>query len=272
MLAIGIWMRRAETVPWSATTRLERLQLLAMGVFVTGTTLSLFSAFERSTIALSLIVFYTYPTMVAVAAVRLYGESLGLLRSAAILIASSGMVLVVMAPTLDGDALQLDSLAILFALMAAVFQTGYALTASRGFASVPAIQAATIVRGFAMVFCGVIVIPLVVLVGDGASLVEPLFSVEAWVLIIIAGTLGAALPTAGLLAGYRRVGPTRGAVLMLFEPVVGVFLAALWLAERPGPLQLVGGFLVLTGAALVQLEPSARSNAAKTSPTGDTRA
>ena len=73
------------------------------------------------------------------------------------------------------------------------------------------------------------------------------------VVIIVAGVFSAALPTAALVAGYRRVGPTRGAVLMLFEPVVGVLLAALWLAERPAPLQLVGGLLVLAGAALVQV-------------------
>jgi len=40
-----------------------------------------------------------------------------------------------------------------------------------------------------------------------------------------------------------------------------VLLAALWFAERPAPIQLVGGLLVLAGAALVQLAPSTHANA-----------
>ena len=45
---------------------------------------------------------------------------------------------------------------------------------------------------------------------------------------------------------------------MLLEPVVGVALAAFLLGELPAPPQLVGGLLVLVGAALVQTEPRGR--------------
>jgi drug/metabolite transporter (DMT)-like permease len=41
---------------------------------------------------------------------------------------------------------------------------------------------------------------------------------------------------------------------MLVEPIVSILLAALLLVERPGPLQLVGGFLVLAGSFLAQLD------------------
>lgn len=253
MLLIGLRMRRVATVAWASTTRLERIQLAAMGVFVTGTTLGLFSAFERTTIALALIVFYAYPTFVALVAVRLYGEPLGAARLGAILLATFGMALVVVSPLLGGGEVGIDLVGVAFALVAAACQAGYALTASRGFASVPALQASTLVRGFAMLLYLVFVVPGILLVGDGGGLLEPLGRADAWVLIVVAGAIGAALPTAALLAGYRRVGPTRGAVLMLFEPVVGVLLAALLLAERPAGLQLVGGLLVLVGAGLVQV-------------------
>jgi drug/metabolite transporter (DMT)-like permease len=42
------------------------------------------------------------------------------------------------------------------------------------------------------------------------------------------------------------------------EPVTGVLLAAFLLAERPTLQQLIGGLLVLVGAALVQLAPVSR--------------
>jgi drug/metabolite transporter (DMT)-like permease len=98
--------------------------------------------------------------------------------------------------------------------------------------------------------------------GDGDRLVGPLDGLDAWLLILMAGLFSAALPTAGLLAGYRRIGPTRGAVLMLFEPLTGALLAALLLAEQPAPIQLAGGLAVLVGAMLVQLTPARRASPA----------
>jgi drug/metabolite transporter (DMT)-like permease len=256
MLGVGVAIGRLPTIPLRSIGRLEWLQLVAMGLFVAGTTLGLFLSFERSTIALTLILFYTYPIIVAVAAVRVYGEPIGARRLAAILLASLGMVLVVLG-TGHGEGGGAELLGVLFALGAAACQTGYALTASRGFASVPTFQAATLLRGFSLLAYLVLLLPLILLIGDADRLVGPLGGVEAWVLILIAGVFSAALPTAGLVAGYRRVGPTRGAVVMLLEPVTGVVLAALLLAERPAPVQMVGGVLVLIGAALVQLVPTA---------------
>jgi drug/metabolite transporter (DMT)-like permease len=267
MLAVGIAIQRAPTVPLRSIGRLDWLQLVAMGLFVAGTTLGLFLSFERTTIALTLIVFYTYPIIVAVAAVRIYAEPLGLRRLAAILLASVGMVLVVIGPE-DGAGAAASVLGIVFALVAAACQTGYALTASRGFASVPTFQAATLLRGFSLVAYLLLLLPLIYLIGDGDRLVGPLDGADAWILIIVAGVFSAALPTAGLVAGYRRVGPTRGAVLMLLEPVTGVLLAALWLAERPAPIQMLGGLLVLVGAALVQLAPTSHRGA-ETEPSGE---
>jgi len=255
LLAIGVALGRLPRVPLRALRPMEWLQLLAMGLFVAGTTLGLFLGFERTTIALTLIVFYTYPIIVAIAAVRIYGEPLGLRRSGAILLASAGMVLVVLGPAAS-DSNGADLLGVLFALAAAACQTGYALVASRGFSSVPSFQAATLLRGFSLLAYVVLLVPLVLLIGDGDRLLDPLTGIDAWVLIVLAGVFSAALPTAGLVAGYRRVGPTRGAVLMLLEPVTGALLAALLLAEQPAPVQLAGGLLVLTGAALVQLAPS----------------
>ncbi len=144
-----------------------------MGLFVAGTTLGLFLGFERTTIALTLIVFYTYPIIVAVAAVRIYGEPLGLRRSGAILLASLGMVLVVLGPA-AADSNAVDLLGVLFALAAAACQTGYALVASRGFASVPSFQAATLLRGFSLLAYVVLLVPLVLLIGDGDRLLDPL--------------------------------------------------------------------------------------------------
>jgi len=258
LLVLGVAAGRLGTTPWAAIPRLERVQLAAMGLFVAGTTLALFSAFERTTIALALIAFYTFPVMVALAAVPLYGESLGGRRLAALALACLGLLLL-LAPGGQAGEPGLDMAGFLFALLAAACQVGYALVAGRGFRSVPAMQSATILRTFSLLVYALVVAPLVAIAGQAGSLVEPVGSADAWLLILLAGVLGAALPTALLVAGYRRVGPTRGAVLMLVEPVTGVLLAALLLAEHPLPLQLLGGLLVLVGAALVQVVPVRRA-------------
>ena len=257
LLALLLRAGWAPAIAWSAVPRRDRLQLAAMGLFVAGTTISLFYAFERMSIALALTFFYVYPTAVAVIAVRSHAESLGPRRLAAIALASVGMVLVVLAPELEEGGLRIDPLGVAFALAGGACQAAYALTAARGYASVPAFQAATLIRVFAVGVYALILMPLLVALGSGGELLEPLLSGDAWPVIIVAGTLGAALPTTALVAGYRVVGPTRGAILMLFEPVVGVLLAVLLLAERPTPLQLLGGTLVLVGAALAQLRAPA---------------
>ena len=235
-LVVGVALRRAPTTRLSDISRVEWLQLLAMGAFVAGTTVSLFFAFERTTIATALIVVYTFPVWVALGAAPLFGEHRSSRKLAALALSGVGLVL----------------------LLASLSQTGFALVGAGGFRSVPPLQSAALLRLFSLSIYGVVLVPLLVVLGQGATITDPLGSTEAWLLILTAGVLGAAIPAVLIISGYRRVGPTRGAVLMLVEPVTGALLAALLLAERPTLLQLGGGLLVLIGAALVQLAPVSR--------------
>jgi drug/metabolite transporter (DMT)-like permease len=135
--------------------------------------------------------------------------------------------------------------------VAALAQAGYALIAGRGYASLPAAQAAVTVTSLTAVgFVG-----LAILGGVAGALAEPFESSGTWSWLVMAGTLGLAIPTAAILAGFRRLGPTRASILMLLEPVVAVVLAAAVLAERPTPLQLLGGLLVLAGSLIAQAGP-----------------
>jgi drug/metabolite transporter (DMT)-like permease len=60
------------------------------------------------------------------------------------------------------------------------------------------------------------------------------------------------MPSVLFLAGLRAIGGTRAGILMLFEPLVGVTLAAILLGEALAPLQAVGGAAILVAALLVQ--------------------
>ena len=256
-LFVGVALRRAPTTRLSDISRVEWLQLLAMGAFVAGTTVSLFFAFERTTIATALIVFYTFPVWVALGAAPLFGEHLSSRKLAALALSGVGLVLLLASPA-DTEGGGIDLLGVVLALLASLCQTGFALVGAGGFRSVPPLQSAALLRLFSLSIYGVVLVPLLVVLGQGATITDPLGSTEAWLLILTAGVLGAAIPAVLIISGYRRLGPTRGAVLMLVEPVTGALLAALLLSERPTLLQLGGGLLVLIGAALVQLAPVSR--------------
>ena len=257
VLAVGVAIGRVPSTRLRSISRVEWLQLAAMGGFVAGTTVSLFFAFERTTIATALIVFYTFPVWVAIGAVPLFGEHLGLRKLLAIALAGVGLVLLLASP---GGNEGIDPVGVGLALVASLCQTGFALVGAGGFRSVPPLQSAALLRSFSLGIYVVLLLPLLVVLDGAQTITDPVGSREALILVLTAGIVGAAIPAVLIIAGYRRVGPTRGAVLMLVEPVTGVFLAMLLLAEQPTPLQLVGGLLVLVGAALVQLAPVSRGS------------
>jgi drug/metabolite transporter (DMT)-like permease len=74
----------------------------------------------------------------------------------------------------------------------------------------------------------------------------------------LAGTLAAGIPSILFLRGIRTIGGTRTGILMLFEPVVGVVLAAVLLREGLTPIQLAGGACILAAAVLVQRSADGR--------------
>ncbi len=225
------------------------LQISTLAILNVVINLAVFTGFEYASIALVLICFYSYPVIVALAATRIYHEPLTSLRIAALGLATVGLVLVVLAPMLGESQADVDALGLLLGLGAAVAQAIHALIAGRGYSSLPAPQAAVALSVIQAVgFLGI-----AVLGGAATLLVEPFELEGAWTWIVLGATIGLAIPTAAVLAGYRRLGPTRASIMMLLEPVVAVLLAAILLAERPAFVQLVGGALVLAGSLLAQV-------------------
>jgi drug/metabolite transporter (DMT)-like permease len=88
--------------------------------------------------------------------------------------------------------------------------------------------------------------------GAAAQLVLPLTSGQALAIAAVAGLFGAGIPSLFFLTGIRTIGGTRTGILMLFEPLGGVLLAALLLDERLQPIQAVGGAAILGAALLLQ--------------------
>jgi drug/metabolite transporter (DMT)-like permease len=219
--------------------------IVAIGTGV-GLNLAIFAAFQRIDVGLALLCFYFYPAMTAAVEIALGRERLDRFRAIALVMASAGMV-ALLAGAFGGGVL-IDPLGIALALTAAVCQTIFIVVSRDSYSSIPTDQAMTgLLVGSALA-----AVPIALVVEGAASLALPLSTPELLAVVLVAGTVGAALPSLLFLAGIRLVGGTTAGILMLVEPLVGVTLAAMLLGERLQPIQILGGLGILGAAVLVQ--------------------
>lgn len=252
-MVIFIAARRAagvRTVPLGAIPVGDRWFMAAAAVANTILNLAVFVAFLRIGITLSLLVFYLYPAFVALVSVVWFGERLDRVRWLALALSLVGMVLVVAGAGSFGE---LDLLGIGLAFVAGLGQTFYVMAARHGFAHVPGAQAAALTMGGA----AVLYLAISLAIGAVGDLAAPLRGVGALWPVLLAGVVGAGVPTVAYITGIRRLGAPRAAILANFEPVVGVLLAALLLGERTTVVQLLGGALIIAAGVILQLRPRA---------------
>jgi drug/metabolite transporter (DMT)-like permease len=232
-------------------SRDRRLALVVAGLCGAVLNVALFAAILRTEIAVALICFYTYPALVTLAAVPLYGERLDRVRGMALLVACVGLFLVVLAPVLGANNVVVDPVGVALALVAAVCQAAFILISGRGWRPMPNLHVST----FVVAMVAVVSIPLALLAGEANGLLDPFRNANVWVWILAGGITGAAIPTTAFITGIGLIGPSRAAILMTIEPLVGVTLAAVFLGEQPSAVQLIGGAAVLVAAAVLQIAP-----------------
>jgi drug/metabolite transporter (DMT)-like permease len=247
-LAIGLARSRGRgIVRWRSITPAARRSLGFAILVGTGLNLAIFTAFDHTSIALALLGFYTYPAIVAGASVLLGREQLDRARVVALGLALAGMVAVVLGGSDPAATLRLDALGIGAALLAAFCQAAFVLL-SRGYAALPTEQA----MGGILVGTAVLAAAVTVITGGPGALTLPFGQPSLLGLLLIVGIFAAAVPSSLFLAGIRQLGAVRTGILMLAEPVVGVVLAAIFLAEAVAPLQVAGGLTILVAAVVVQ--------------------
>jgi drug/metabolite transporter (DMT)-like permease len=253
-LALGAFVawrvRRGATrlISFRALSVRARAALLAAAASGTILNLCMFIAFDRITIALALLGFYTYPAMVAVANVLLGRDRMDRTRASALVLALAGMIAVVASQLDPAGGIRLDVIGVGLALGAAVCNTVFVVLARDGYREVPTEQATTTV----LLASGIGAL-LVAMVASGVdALTFPINTPAVLPLLAFTGVVAAAIPSFGFLTGIRLIGGTRAGILMLFEPVVGVALAAWLLAEPLVPVQAVGAAAILGAAVLLQ--------------------
>jgi drug/metabolite transporter (DMT)-like permease len=229
-----------------------RLSLAIAAVMGFTLNLCVFIAFDRITVALALLGFYTYPVLVAVANAALGREPMDRSRIVALVLAVGGMIAVVAAQLDPAAGVRFDAIGFGLALGAACSQAVFVVLSRSGYRAVPADQAMAVVLAVTVVCCGV----LAVATGAGSALAFPIQRPAVLPLLAFTGLFAAAIPSILFLTGIRLVGGTGAGILMLFEPVVGVALAAWLLAERLTLVQVAGGLAILSAALILQRSAS----------------
>ena len=246
LVALGTRRGRAIVNPLSLPRR-DGLGLLVVAIAGLGLNVAMFFAFGITTVALVLLAFYTYPVLVALVAVFLGHERLDAARWAALGLAVGGMTLVVAGGLGGGgSAVAIQPLGLALGFVAALWQTVF-VTVSRGrFRSLPSEQAIAWILVITALACAVLSVAV------GGPLDIPFRDPHALALAAFTGVAAAGIPSVLFLVGIRAIGGTRAGILMLFEPLVGVSLAALLLHEALLPIQVAGGAAILAAAVLLQ--------------------
>jgi drug/metabolite transporter (DMT)-like permease len=209
---------------------------------------AIFSAFGLAPVALVLMMFYTYPAGVAVVDVVTGHERLTRSRGGALALSMGGVVLVLAGGSTSAAAAPSAALGVVLGLVASAAQVVFVTASRSGYRTVPAPAASALIMATAVVGASVVAI----VAGQGAALLVPFTTPEVWGYLLLAGIAAAGISSSLFLVAIRRIGGTRAGILMLFEPVVGVVLAAVLLGESMTAVQAVGAALVLLGALVLQ--------------------
>ena len=192
--ALAFWLLLRATGGWAALRRLPwRVVLTGLGLGAAGYSLQstlFFAAIDRLDVSLVSLLLYTYPACVTMAALALGRAQPTLRVTAALVVASAGLALVLLAAGTGA----FDLVGALFALAASLTYTTYILISDRIIGAVDPFALSTLVLTGAT---------------SSFALVSTFVAVAAF------------------FAGLRRVGPSEAAIRSTFEPVVTVVLAFL---------------------------------------------
>jgi len=198
-----------------------------------------FTALEHIDASLTSLLLYTYPALVFCGAVALGREHVTTWKAFTLGLVSAGAALLL----LGGGTGRLETTGVVLALAAGAFYATYILVAEGVLRRIdPLLLGALVATGAAATFIAAGVI--------GGVLQ---FTAEGWIWIVALATLSTVMPIVTFMLGVQRVGASTASFVSTFEPVVTVGLAAALYDERLGPLQILGGLLVIAAVLALQV-------------------
>ena len=228
---------------WLSIRRQDLLFFALYGVIgVTAGYSLFFIAVERTGVAVSTILLYTYPVIVTVLAVPLLGEAITPSKIVALLLTLCGVVLV--AGVLSRHAARLDGQGVAAALLCAVAVASQSIFGKKGLRRYTSWTVMLYSLGFGAV---VLMASQVILYGMPELNRPPAFWGLLAALACIS-TLGAYLT---YLFALTYIEASKASVIAAVEPVFAAVLAHTLFRETLSPVQLLGMALILIGVLAV---------------------
>ncbi|QWF24675.1 DMT family transporter [Nocardioides sp. LMS-CY] len=235
---------------WGLVRRNASLILLYGTIAVAGAQFCYFSAVQHMQVGPALLIEYTAPAAVVAWMWLRHGHRPGRVTLVGAGIAAVGLVLVLDLVSGVG----LSAAGVLWALAAMVGAATYFVISADEDNGLPPMALAAgglLVGGGVLGLAGLVgVLPMRRATAEVAYAGT---DVAWWVPLVLLGVVTAAVPyTTGIAAG-RRLGSRLASFVALLEVVAAVVFAWLLLDELPGPVQLLGGVLILVGVVGVKL-------------------
>jgi drug/metabolite transporter (DMT)-like permease len=236
-----------------ARVRLPSRRLIAIGIglgaFQFTSSCALVVGYATAPASLVVLAFYVYPVVVVIAASMFLGESVGWQRGLLVVVGISGLLLAVGPP--ESASIAGIGLGLVAGLGMSCLVLGNRYLYQRGVA-VPHVLALTYVAP---------TLGLLAVLGTGAISLPP---AQTDVLIPAAAfvTISAVIPIALFALAVRNVGAGTAALLTTIEPFAAVVIAFFLLGESLTALQLLGGVLIASAAALLSILPATGASSA----------
>ncbi|GAA5148753.1 EamA family transporter [Nocardioides marinquilinus] len=241
---------RALRGRWSLLRRNAGLIAMYGALAVAAAQFCYFSAVSHMQVGPALLIEYTAPAAVVVWLWLRHGQRPGPVTLVGAGLCALGLVLVL--DLLSGADLSVPG--VLWALGAMVGCATYFIVNGDESTGLPpiALAAGGLVAGAAVLaLLGLVgLMPMTI---DGAPVDYLGTSVPVWLPLVLLGVVTAAVAYVTGIAAARRLGSRLASFVALSEVVAGVLWAWLLLDQLPGPVQLLGGALILAGVLGVKL-------------------
>lgn len=252
---VGFWrFLLANAVIWAivalrlrkAAARLpfEGWKVAVLGVLYALSALAAFFGLQLINASLYVVLFYTYPAIVAIISLML-GVRLSIWAWAAVAMTIIGCVLTI--PDLSFLQQGGNLLGVLTALFNALSVAVYYLLSSRWMR-----QASDTLHATAWMMLSTFAVICITVVPNGLRLPD---SLSTLALVVLLSTISTVVPIFAINAGLRLIPPTQGAIISSIEPVMAMLIALTLLGEIIRPLQWVGAALIVAAVILLETAP-----------------
>jgi len=217
----------------------QRNLSLLVGAIFSANVFFLFLAFERMEVAVTVLVYFTYPLFTGFAAAALGLERLGVAGAAAAMVAFAGLALIVGAQP-AGIAVA----GIAFGLLASLARVAILLLTRARLTGADA----RLISVWSMSAAALVFVAMTLVTGHWQP---PTTALGWWALI--ASCVAMMIAVVAIFISTARIGPFRTALFMNLEPLLATAGSAAFLGETFTPLQALGGALMIAALVAFQL-------------------